>query len=65
MRVTDIEHLEVSQKASIQAIFNIKPGDHVTSYFKDLKSMLFEYSTFKLLVNLFLEEFLSIIVTKK
>ena len=28
-------------------------------------NMLFEYSTLKLLVNLFLEEFRSIIVTKK
>ena len=64
----DIKHLVVLQKASVRTILNIKPRDHVTSYFKDLKimpiKMLFEYSTLKLLLKTFSQEFLSTLVSK-
>ena len=63
----DIKHLVVLQKASVRTILNIKPRDHVTSYFKDLKimptKMLFEYFTLKLLTT-FSDQFLLTFVSK-
>ena len=64
----EIKHLMVLQKARVWTILNIKPRDHITSYFKDLKTMplkmLFEYSTLKLVLKTFSEEFLSTWVSK-
>ena len=65
---TDLKRLSILQKASVRAILNKKPREHVTPYFKELKimpiKMLFEYSSLKLLLKSFSAEFLSTLVSK-
>ena len=64
----DIKHSVVFKKASVWTILNIKPRDHVTSYFNDLEifsiKMISEYCTLKLVLKTFSEKFLLTLLTK-
>ena len=59
---TDLKRVFILQKACIRVILNIKPREHVTSFFKTLGimpiQMLFEFCTLKPLLKAYSTEFL-------
>ena len=52
---TNLREIKVLQKNALRVIFKVKPGDHISSFFKRHKimpvKMIFEYRTLKLLLK--------------